>query len=216
MCCRHCSLRADTKTWLALLGRAHGQKQMRSSAVAGRQLDARLGLQEEIFQDAVIYFPLTDLCRDKEGLWVEKPGASERTIYTTSSSFAPPHHPLLPLLSNLHMLLSPSSSSHPSQLQLLSSPKRLILISSVQFFSKAHLLPLHFLLLFVFRYSELISRFLPSVTTHGGVSDGTCWSVFSLHPYFKPQVCLTAVEQSCFLLLFLSFSKPPPLFFGGS
>lgn len=133
MCCRHCSLRADTKTWLALLGRAHGQKQMRSSAVAGRQLDARLGLQEEIFQDAVIYFPLTDLCRDKEGLWVEKPGTSERTIYTTSSSFAPPHHPLLPLLSNLHMLLSPSSSSHPSQLQLLSSPKRLILISSVQF-----------------------------------------------------------------------------------
>lgn len=110
MRCRHCSLRADTKTWLALLGRAHGQKQMRSSAVAGRQLDARLGLQEEIFQDAVIYFPLTDLCRDKEGLWVEKPGASERTIYTTSSSFAPPHHPLLPLLSNLHMLLSPSSS----------------------------------------------------------------------------------------------------------
>lgn len=44
---------------------------------------------------------------------------------------------------------------------------------------------------------------------------GRVGQFFSLHPYFKPQVCLTAVEQSCFLLLFLSFSKPPP-FFGGS
>lgn len=134
MCCRHCSLRADTKTWLALLGRAHGQKQMRSSAVAGRQLDARLGLQEEIFQDAVIYFPLTDLCRDKEGLWVESLRKNDlHHIFlicsssppTAPSSFKPSHAPLtlLILTSFTASAALVSETSHFNLLCPIRSPK---------------------------------------------------------------------------------------------